>query len=65
MIKFSSQIFEQLKRINPNFREKLVGISGDGTKLGLGISIEDRILLSNEVNNFENKKHAIHHYSSI
>lgn len=43
------QVFEVLEKINPNFREKIVGISGDGTEPALGISAKDRLLLTNEV----------------
>lgn len=45
------QVFEVLEKVNPNFRQKIVGISGDGTKPNLGISAEDYLLLANEVRN--------------
>ncbi|XP_033208406.1 fatty acyl-CoA reductase wat-like [Belonocnema kinseyi] len=42
-------IFAPLRKINPDFQKKLIPISGDATKSGLGLSDEDRALIIEEV----------------
>ena len=44
------QHFILLKEQNPDFEKKIVGIHGDGTKPGLGMSDPDRELINKKVN---------------
>ncbi|XP_015586617.1 fatty acyl-CoA reductase wat isoform X1 [Cephus cinctus] len=45
----SDNVFSVLKKENPDYKKKLIGINGDGANSGLGVSPEDRLLLTNEV----------------
>lgn len=47
---FEDVLFDRLKKECPKYRHKIVGISGDGLLPGLGLSIEDRKRLIEEVN---------------
>ncbi|XP_073840124.1 waterproof [Musca autumnalis] len=47
---FNEPVFEKLKKITPNYREKITVISGDVSLPSLGISHEDRELLKEQVN---------------
>ncbi|XP_065355218.1 fatty acyl-CoA reductase wat [Calliphora vicina] len=47
---FNDPVFQLLKKSNPTYREKITLISGDVSQLGLGISMEDRELLKDNVN---------------
>ena len=47
---FFMQHFILLKEQNPDFEKKIVGIHGDGTKPGLGMSDPDRELINKKVN---------------
>lgn len=40
-------VFDALRKINPNFMEKLVPINGDMMEIGLGMSIKDKDLIKN------------------
>jgi len=40
-------VFDALKVINPNFKDKIVAVEGDVSKLGLGLSAKDRSLMRN------------------
>ncbi|XP_033209163.1 fatty acyl-CoA reductase wat-like isoform X2 [Belonocnema kinseyi] len=42
-------MFDPLRKINPDFQTKLVPISGDASKPGLGLSSEDRSIITTEV----------------
>ncbi|XP_024936807.1 putative fatty acyl-CoA reductase CG5065 isoform X2 [Cephus cinctus] len=44
----SDNVFSVLKKENPDYKKKLIGINGDGANSGLGVSPEDRLLLTNE-----------------
>lgn len=46
---FEDVVFDRLKKECPKYRHKIVGISGDGSLPGLGLSIEDRKRLIDEV----------------
>ncbi|XP_033209164.1 fatty acyl-CoA reductase wat-like isoform X3 [Belonocnema kinseyi] len=41
-------MFDPLRKINPDFQTKLVPISGDASKPGLGLSSEDRSIITTE-----------------
>jgi len=43
------QLFDLLRKENPNFTEKLHAVSGDGSLPGLGLSSEDRQFLVDNV----------------
>ncbi|XP_066251790.1 fatty acyl-CoA reductase wat-like isoform X2 [Euwallacea similis] len=47
---FDDEIFDMMKKAYPKFRHKIVAIAGDCTMPGLGLSIEDRKRLIDEVN---------------
>lgn len=46
---FVIQVFEPLRKKNPEFEQKIVAINGDVEKPGLGMSAEDRNFLIKEV----------------
>lgn len=46
---FEDVVFDRLKKECPKYRHKIVGISGDGCLPGIGLSIEDRKRLIEEV----------------
>lgn len=46
---FENPIFNRLKNEFPKFRHKVVGIEGDCSQQDLGISLQDKQLLINEV----------------
>ena len=41
-------MFEPLREQNPDFQKKIVPLPGDVTKPGLGLSPEDRALITKE-----------------
>lgn len=47
---FDEVIFDRLKKENSKFRHKVVGIAGDCSLPNLGISLEDRQTLIEQVN---------------
>lgn len=47
---FNGWVFVKLSYIYPNFREKVIGVSGDFDEDGLGLSEESRKLLTEKVN---------------
>nr|XP_023016526.1 fatty acyl-CoA reductase wat-like [Leptinotarsa decemlineata] len=47
---FDDNIFDLMKKERPKFRHKIVGISGDCSLPDLGLSMQDRKLLMDEVN---------------
>ncbi|XP_075145603.1 waterproof [Haematobia irritans] len=47
---FNEPVFEKLKKITPNYRDKITVISGDVSMPALGISDEDREMLRDQVN---------------
>ncbi|XP_030759584.1 fatty acyl-CoA reductase wat-like [Sitophilus oryzae] len=47
---FDDVIFQKMKEECPKYRHKVVGVGGDCTLSGIGLSIQDRRLLVDEVN---------------
>lgn len=54
------QLYDKLRKVHPNFIDKIKIIEGDVGQLGLGISPEDRIKIINEVSShFTNKNYYL------
>ncbi|XP_050301949.1 fatty acyl-CoA reductase wat-like [Anthonomus grandis grandis] len=47
---FDDVIFSRLKKECPKFRHKVIGVAGDCSLPGLGLNVQDRKLLAEEVN---------------
>ncbi|KRT84050.1 epimerase, partial [Oryctes borbonicus] len=46
----ADQLFNRVRDVNPNFTEKVFYIRGECSRNDLGLNINDKLMLSNEIN---------------